>query len=56
VVRKLDGLFPVVEGLLLLWINDQTKRIYMHLNQTTILTKSLAVFETLQKGRGEMSK
>jgi hypothetical protein len=56
VVRKLDGLFPEVEGLLLLWMNGQMERIYMHLNQANILTKSLALFETLQKGRGEMSK
>jgi hypothetical protein len=56
VVRKLDGLFPEVEGLLLLWINGQTERIYTHLNQANVLTESFALFETLQKWRGEMSK
>jgi hypothetical protein len=56
VVRKLDELFSEVEGLLLLWIDGQTERIYMHLDQANILAKSLALFEMLQERRDEKSK
>jgi hypothetical protein len=41
VIRKRDGLIPEVEKLLVAWINDQTQRIHMPLNQATISVKAL---------------
>jgi hypothetical protein len=46
VIRKRDGLIPEAEKLLISWINDQTQRIHMPLNQATISAKAL----TLNRG------
>jgi hypothetical protein len=46
VIRKHDGLIPEVEKLLITWINDQTQRIHMSVNQGTISAKALSLFET----------
>jgi hypothetical protein len=56
VIRKRDGLIPEVEKLLIAWINDQTQRIHMPLNQATISAKALSLFETLKNRSGETSK
>jgi hypothetical protein len=56
VIRKRDGLIPEVEKLLIAWINDQTQRIHMPLNQATISAKALSLFETLKNRGGGTSK